>query len=187
MCYPSDDHFSKQMRASGGPDPDVYGANLETQFKTGWYNIWSRMLADNCLPPADERIEIRGQPLDIHYNYIPTIRDIPKPQIGLINDAHLPWLHTSITLSDAAKSSLAERELGFGQAEARNRIFQHIENKQVPRTLVGVMPSGMTSNWSSSFRSKERLFNAPIACAKTDGSRLFARGSWSVRILNAGR
>jgi hypothetical protein len=117
--YPIDDHFSKKMRAS--------------QFKIGWCSIWSLTLAEKCLPPADERIEIWGQTLDVHYKYIPTIRDITKPQIGLINEVHPTWLHASCTLSDNAKSKLAETEkveIGFGQAEARNCIFNHIEDKQ---------------------------------------------------------
>jgi hypothetical protein len=29
MHHPISDHFSRQMRASGGPDPEVYGANLD--------------------------------------------------------------------------------------------------------------------------------------------------------------
>jgi hypothetical protein len=108
--YPINDHFSRQMRASGVQDLDVYGRNLETQFQRGWCNVWSPTLSDVCLPPVDKHIDSQGKTRFMHYRYLATIDDIKTPQMGLENDDHPTWLHASYALSENSRLRLARKE-----------------------------------------------------------------------------
>jgi hypothetical protein len=130
MHHPVDDHFARQMRAAGVQDPEACGQNLETQYKTGWFNMWPPTLGAGCLPPADEKVRSQGQTLDVHYKDLVTIDDVTIPQMGIPNNG-LPWLHASRTPSENRRIRLARdmsREIEDLVTESRSRIVELVES-----------------------------------------------------------
>jgi hypothetical protein len=127
MHHPVDDHFAKQMRATGVQDPEEYGRNLETQYKIGLFDVWPPTLGNGCLPPADQEIQSQGRALNLHYKFLVAIDDVTTPQTGIACDEN-PWLRTSRTLSESRRNKFAKdmaEEIEHLQAEARNRLDNH--------------------------------------------------------------
>jgi hypothetical protein len=66
MRYQADDHFARLMRAAGVRDSETYGLDVESHYKTGWFNMLSPSLAAECLPPANAKARSQGEVFNVN-------------------------------------------------------------------------------------------------------------------------
>jgi hypothetical protein len=137
MRYPFGDHFSRAMRLGSNPDGCEYGALLGPKHRTRWFSVRGPELThQDCLPPRDGVLIIRGRTLDVHYQYLPIVANIDAPQQGVKNDADPDWLMGSCTLKDDDAAALVAAEadaIELGQHHSRLNSLTHLKIQEACR------------------------------------------------------
>jgi hypothetical protein len=131
MRYPVDDRFARQTRAARVRDSETYGLDLETRCETGWCNMFFPTLGAECSPPADAQVRSQGEILNVNYQYLVSIGHIETPQMGVPNDQHPSWLHSSCTLPARRVTALVReyaREIEDLMVESWDRVEARVDS-----------------------------------------------------------